>query len=67
MRITSEQELESLRYIFAMLGQMREMADQARSGMLAYLIEMAFIEAGDEIRQRESQIADAGQKRDSAA
>lgn len=33
-----------------MLGQLRIMADAERCGMLAYLIEMAYVEAGDVIR-----------------
>lgn len=41
---------ETLDYIQSMLGQLRIMADAERCGMLAYLIEMAYVEAGDVIR-----------------
>jgi len=33
-----------------MLGQLRTMAEAERCDMLAYLIEMAYVEAGDIIR-----------------
>jgi len=39
-----------LDYMQAMLGQLRIMAQAERCDMLAYLIEMAYIEAGDIIR-----------------
>ncbi|MBB6352594.1 hypothetical protein ACFFTN_19360 [Aminobacter aganoensis] len=38
---------ETLDYIQSMLGQLRVMAEAERCGMLAYLIEMAYVEAGD--------------------
>lgn len=41
---------ETLDYVQSMLGQLRLMAEAERCGMLAYLIEMAYIEAGDIIR-----------------
>lgn len=37
-------------YIHAMLGELRAMAEAERCDMLAYLIEMAAIEAGDVMR-----------------
>lgn len=41
---------ETLDYIQSMLGQLRIMAEVERCGMLAYLIEMAYVEAGDVAR-----------------
>jgi hypothetical protein len=41
--------VETLDYIQSMLGQLRLMADGERCGMLTYLIEMAYVEAGDVI------------------
>jgi hypothetical protein len=38
---------EALDYMQSMLGEMRVMAKAERYGMLAYLIEMAYIEASD--------------------
>jgi len=40
----------TLDYIQAMLGQLRTMAEAERCDMLAYLIEMAYVEASDIIR-----------------
>lgn len=40
---------ETLDYVQSMLGQLRIMAEAERCSMLAYLIEMAYIEAGDTI------------------
>jgi len=40
----------TLDYIQAMLGQLRTMAEAERCDMLAYLIEMAYIESSDIIR-----------------
>ena len=39
-----------LDYMQAMLGELRTMAEAERHDMLAYLIEMAYIEASDIIR-----------------
>ena len=41
---------ETLDYLQAMLGQMRGMAEAERCDMLAYLIEMAYVEVSDIIR-----------------
>ncbi|ODT07928.1 MAG: hypothetical protein ABS58_05090 [Mesorhizobium sp. SCN 65-20] len=41
---------ETLDYVQSMLGQLRLMAETERCHMLAYLIEMAYMEAGDIIR-----------------
>lgn len=41
---------ETLDYMQAMLGQLRTMAEAERCDLLAYLIEMAYVEASDIIR-----------------
>ena len=41
---------ETLDYLQSMLGQLRTMAEAERCDMLAYLIEMAYVEASDIIR-----------------
>jgi uncharacterized tellurite resistance protein B-like protein len=38
---------EALDYMQSMLGQLRTMAEAERYDLLAYLIEMAYVEAGD--------------------
>lgn len=40
----------ALDYVQSMLGQLRTMAQAERCDMLAYLIEMAYVESGDIIR-----------------
>ena len=57
---------DTLDYIQSMLGQLRNMAEAERCDMLAYLIEMAYVEASDIVRGvRPSRIAE--QKRNSSA
>jgi hypothetical protein len=57
---------DALNYIQSMLGQLRNMAEAERCDMLAYLIEMAYLEASDIVRgERPSRIAE--QKRNSSA
>ena len=46
----NKRRTDSLDYIQAMLGQLRTMAEAERCDMLAYLIEMAYVEASDIIR-----------------
>jgi len=41
---------ETLDYMQSMLGQMRTMAEAERCDMLAYLIEMSYVEVSDIIR-----------------
>lgn len=41
---------DALDYMQSMLGQLRTMAEAERCDMLAYLIEMAYVEASDIIR-----------------
>jgi hypothetical protein len=51
-----------------MLGQLRTMAEAERCDMLAYLIEMAYIEASDIIRgERPFRVQGSGGKRHDAA
>jgi len=62
----SKRRTETLDYIQGMLGQLRTMAQGERCDMLAYLIEMSYIEASDIIRgERPSRIQP--DKRNSAA
>ncbi|MEO9338970.1 hypothetical protein ABFT80_16255 [Mesorhizobium sp. SB112] len=57
---------DTLDYMQSMLGQLRTMAEAERCDMLAYLIEMAYVEASDIIRgDRPSRIQ--ANKRNSAA
>jgi hypothetical protein len=46
----TRKRIDTLDYVHAMLGQLRTMAESERCDMLAYLIEMACIEASDVIR-----------------
>lgn len=46
----SRKRIETLDYMQSMLGQLRVMAENERCDMLAYLIEMAFLEAGEVAR-----------------
>ena len=56
---------ETLDYMQSMLAQLRSMAEAERCDMLAYLIEMAYVEASDIVRgERPSRISE--QKRNSA-
>lgn len=49
-QIPHARRTEALDYIQSMLGQLRTMAEAERCDMLAYLIEMAYVEASDIIR-----------------
>lgn len=52
---------EKLDYVRSMLGQLRKMAEDEHCDMLAYLIEMAYIEANDVIANtKESDSVDDG-------
>lgn len=46
-----DRRCEALEYLQSMLGQLRTMAEAERCGMLAYLIEMAYVEVSDIIRE----------------
>jgi hypothetical protein len=57
---------DSLDYIQSMLAQLRTMAEAEQCDMLAYLIEMAYLEASDILRvERPSRTAE--QKRNSSS
>ncbi len=63
---TMKKRTDTLDYLQQMLGELRIMAEAERYDMLAYLIEMAYIEASDIIRrQRPSRVHD--EQRDRAA
>ena len=47
MKDYQRRRLESIAYIQQMLGELRTMAEIERCDMLTYLIEMAYVEAGD--------------------
>lgn len=47
MKDYQRRRLESVAYIQQMLGELRTMAEIERCDMLTYLIEMAYVEAGD--------------------
>ena len=53
----SDGRMELIRYIQAMLGELRIMAEAERCDMLTYMIEMSYIECSDIVRgQRPAQI-----------
>lgn len=55
---------ETLDYMQAMLGQMRIMAQAERCDLLAYMIEMAYLEISDIIRgERPLRVRDEERKR----
>ena len=57
---------DTIDYIQSMLGQLRNMAQAERYDVLAYLIEMAYVEAGDIlVGQRPSAMAE--KKRNSSS
>ncbi|MEW9808449.1 hypothetical protein [Mesorhizobium marinum] len=57
---------DTIDYIQSMLGQLRTMAEIEQCDMLAYLIEMAYVEAGDILSgSQPSQVAN--QQRHSAS
>jgi len=45
-----ERRTETMEYIRSMLGQLRTMAEAERCDMVAYLIEMAYVEISDVLR-----------------
>jgi hypothetical protein len=47
---SAQRRTDSLDYLQAMLREMREIDEAERHDMLAYLIEMAYVEASDIIR-----------------
>jgi hypothetical protein len=61
-----ERRLETLNFIQSMLLQLNQMASNEQFDMLAYLIEMAYVESGDAIHEVRPRRLDV-QKRHSAA
>jgi hypothetical protein len=51
MNQAHQRRLETLNFIQSMLLQLNQMASSERCDMLAYLIEMAYVESGDAIRE----------------
>ena len=47
MKDYEKRRLESVAYIQQMLGELRTLAEIERCDMLTYLIEMAYVEAGE--------------------
>ena len=62
----SQGHKDALEYLQSMLGQLRTMADAERCEMLAYLIEMAYVEATDLLKGDRS-LEVGRNKRDGAA
>lgn len=61
---------EKLDYMHSMLAQLRTMANSERCDMLAYLIEMAYLEADDLVsgkKQPQSRSPTSGQKRNASS
>ncbi len=50
MKTTRNEHSETILYMQSILGQLRTMAEAERCDMLAYLIEMAYVEASDIVR-----------------
>ncbi len=46
-----EKRIETLQYIQTLLNELRAMAGGERQQLLAYLIEMAYLEASDALRK----------------
>jgi hypothetical protein len=62
-QIFTRRRTETLDYMQSMLGQLRTMAEAERCDMLAYLIEMAYVEASDIIRgERPARVQQAGRR-----
>lgn len=65
-QVFTTRRTDSLDYMQSMLGQLRTMAEAERCDMLAYLIEMAYVEASDIVRsERPLQLGQ--EKRNSSA
>lgn len=62
-QIYTRRRTETLDYMQSMLGQLRTMAEAERCDMLAYLIEMAYLEASDIIRgERPARVQQNGRR-----
>lgn len=54
----NQARIERLRYIQALLGELRTLSEAERCNMLSYMIEMAYVEASDIVRgQRPMRVA----------
>ena len=61
---SNRKRTEKLDYIQSMLGQVRKMAEAEKYDMLAYLIEMAYVEANDILQgERPSNIRESTETR----
>jgi hypothetical protein len=66
-QVFTRRRTETLDYMQSMLGQLRTMAEAERCDMLAYLIEMAYVEASDIIRgERPARVQQGNGRRDVA-
>ncbi len=60
---TQNRRVEVLDFIQSMLAQLRGMAEAERLDMLSYLIEMAYFEANDQIRDEQAHADGRGNDR----
>ena len=58
---------ESLSYTQSILRELRDMALGNRDTMLAYLVEMAYLEASDMLRQHHAETLDSASPKSDAA
>jgi len=65
-QIYTRRRTETLDYLQSMLGQLRTMAEAERCDMLAYLVEMAYLEVSDIIRGERPARVQQGGRRDVA-
>lgn len=62
-RQLNKRRTDTLDYMQSMLGQLRSMAEAERCDMLAYLIEMAYVEVSDILRgDRPLRVQDQGNR-----
>ncbi|MCO6390346.1 hypothetical protein GTW25_04810 [Aliihoeflea aestuarii] len=66
MRQARTRNTDTLEFVHSMLGQLRRMAEDEQHEVLAYMIEMACIEADDTLRDIRGSLVRSGQG-DSAA
>ncbi|MEO3385953.1 hypothetical protein [Mesorhizobium sp. CAU 1741] len=59
----NKRRTDTLDYMQSMLGQLRNMAEAERCDMLAYLVEMAYVEVSDILRgERPLRVQDKGHR-----
>ncbi len=62
-QLYTRRRTETLDYMQSMLGQLRTMAEAERCDMLAYLVEMAYLEVSDIIRgERPARVQQDGRR-----